>query len=533
MVAGSHAIVGDQALLAVAASAANDDQLLALLDERAPSLQGRGTAAVQRLRGGALLALARRGPLGRPALLAALEELDTGREAYAVAAAASALSAEPPAPERALLMVGALRRLRDVNDYVHLVRWGGDPAPGDEPKTAREIVLQALRRQGEVASVAGPALRAWLADDGHTLTAEEASLARQVLLAWPDEPVPCCDTDGPLRSLARRCRRLGRSQPLAGVRFEDESGRQLGFDEVFVGQPGIVAFFYTRCENPDKCSLTVSRLAQVQRRLIELGKGDAVRITGISYDPAFDDASRLAAYGTIRGFEPRKQHRLLRATEGWQVLRDHFELGVGYVHGVVNRHRIEVHVHDAEGRVVLSHERFHWDADELLQDVLSLLDRPATRALPGVMASGAAPGAARAAGPLLLLVLALFPKCPICGVAYLSLAGIAALPGLPGPYLWLPVLLALLLAQLGLLSWMAWRGRGWPAMLWASVGTAVAVIGGLGLQFDAALWGGLGIATAGSLFTLLRSRDAQRSARRPIMGRAAFRASKPPCRSGS
>jgi protein SCO1 len=512
MVARTQADADAQALLEAATRAADEAPLLLLLDERSPAHQGRGTAGVQRLRGAALLAMAQRGTLGRAALLAVLEELDTGRAAYPVAAAASALSAAPAAPEHALLLVGALRRLRDANDYVQLDRWGGDPTPSDEPPTAREIVLHALQRQGQAASAAGPALRAWWADDGHTLTAEEARVAEQLLDTWPDVPAPCCDTEGPLRSLARRCRRLVRTPALEDVRFEDQSGRHLGFDEVFVGQPGIVAFFYTRCDNPDKCSLTMARLAQVQRRLVEQGRSDAVRITGITYDPAFDDAARLAAYGKVRGFEPQQGHLLLRTTEGWQVLRDHFELGVGYLQGVVNRHRIEVHVHDAEGRIVLSHERLHWDADELLQNVLPLLERPD----PGVPRAGAAAsavgGAARAAGPLLLLLLALFPKCPICGVAYLSLAGMAALPTLPGTYQWLPVLLAMLLAQLGLMGWMAWRGRNWPALLWSALGTGIAVIGGLGLQLDAALWSGLAIAGTGSLFTLVRSGQARRSA---------------------
>jgi protein SCO1/2 len=445
-----------QALLEAAKSAADDAQLYDLLDERSLAHQGRGTASVQRLRGAVILALAERGNLGKAALLAVLEELDTGRAAYPVAVAASALSAAPPAPEYALLLVGALRRLRDANDYVQLERWGGDPAPSDEPPTSREIVLSALRHQGKVARVAGPALRAWWTDDGHTLTAEEARLSLQLLDELPDEPVTCCDTDGPLRSLARSCRRLDSTQNLEKVRFEDQDGRKLSFDDVFVGQPGIVAFFYTRCDNPDKCSLTVSRLGQVQRRLVEQGRGNAVRITGITYDPTFDDPERLSAYGKVRGFVANHGHLLLRTTEGWQALRDHFELGVGYQEGVVNRHRIEVHIHDAQGRIVLSHERLHWDADELLEATLTLLDRPTQGVVPATATAGAVGGAARAAGPLLLLTLALFPKCPICGVAYLSLAGLAVLPTLPGPYIWLPVLLAMLLAQLGLVGWMAW-----------------------------------------------------------------------------
>ena len=36
------------------------------------------------------------------------------------------------------------------------------------------------------------------------------------------------------------------------------------FKDFFHGQPSIVVFFYTRCDNPMKCSLTVAKLARVQ-----------------------------------------------------------------------------------------------------------------------------------------------------------------------------------------------------------------------------------------------------------------------------
>lgn len=471
---------------------------------------------MQRLRGAVLLALTRHGPLPREALLAVLEELDNGRSAYSVAAAAHGLQrSAAPQPAHALLLVGALRHLRDANDYVDLDRWGGEPTSDDVSTTARGIVLAALRAQGAAANAAAPALRAWWDDDAATLTPEEATVARALLNSLPvvEESPSCCDDmEGPLHALARRCRRLVRIPALDAVRLQDQDGNELSFRDVFVGRPGIVVFFYTRCDNPDKCSLSVSQLARLQRRLIELGEAEAVRLTGITYDPDFDDAARLLAYGQVRGFNLQPGHRLVRVSAGWPLLRDHFEVGVGYVRGVVNRHRIEVHVHDADGRIVVSYERLRWDIEDLLRDARALvpnLSQP--EPAPQAPVARAAAGSVQTAGPLLLLLLALFPKCPICGVAYLSLAGMAALPTLPGPYLWLPVLLAMLLAQLGLLAWMAWRRRRWVGLLWSAAGTLLAVLGGLGMQIDAALWIGLTLAGAGSLFTLLRSGQARRA----------------------
>ncbi len=47
--------------------------------------------------------------------------------------------------------------------------------------------------------------------------------------------------------------------------FEDQEGNALLFEDFFRGCPSIVAFFYTRCDNPQKCSLTVTKLARIQK----------------------------------------------------------------------------------------------------------------------------------------------------------------------------------------------------------------------------------------------------------------------------
>src|SRR5512132_2588081 len=69
-------------------------QLIELLREDHPLYDGRGAAATVRMRGWVLLALTRVG-VSDAALLFVLEELDTGADAYLVAAAARALRCYP------------------------------------------------------------------------------------------------------------------------------------------------------------------------------------------------------------------------------------------------------------------------------------------------------------------------------------------------------------------------------------------------------------------------------------------------------
>ena len=55
-----------------------------------------------------------------------------------------------------------------------------------------------------------------------------------------------------------------RRPPPHTVEPEDQDGRRLTFGECFVGAPTVAVFFYTRCTNPNKCSLTIAKLAQLQ-----------------------------------------------------------------------------------------------------------------------------------------------------------------------------------------------------------------------------------------------------------------------------
>jgi protein SCO1/2 len=102
-----------------------------------------------------------------------------------------------------------------------------------------------------------------------------------------------------------------------------------------------VAFFYTRCMNPAKCSLTVTRLAAVAAYLTPGGGGD-VNVLAVSYDGDFDTAPRLREFGAARGFGFSETARLARVATGWPAVRRQFALQVGYGDVTVNAHAREV-----------------------------------------------------------------------------------------------------------------------------------------------------------------------------------------------
>ena len=72
----------------------------------------------------------------------------------------------------------------------------------------------------------------------------------------------------------------------------------------------------------------------------------------------------LRAYAQDRAVRMDAGHRMLRATDGMDALCAYFQLGVNFIESLVNRHRIEVYILDAEGRIAASFERIHWDEQE-------------------------------------------------------------------------------------------------------------------------------------------------------------------------
>ena len=109
---------------AVAADPARREQLTELLREDHPLYDQCGTATIVRMRGWVLLALARVG-VSDAALIFVFEELDTGVDAYLVAAAARALRSYPrPSETLAPFVMRALANIRYRDEPVSFETYG-------------------------------------------------------------------------------------------------------------------------------------------------------------------------------------------------------------------------------------------------------------------------------------------------------------------------------------------------------------------------------------------------------------------------
>ena len=344
----------------IAALAGRDDApdaLVALLPEQATIYDGLGSGEAERVRARIFAALAG-AALPRAALPFILEELETGIVPATTAAAATALaSASGPVAEAETLLLKAAVRLAAADA----------PLPLSPGRTALQDVLAALAALPSAGEASIEALNGMLA--AGTLSAAtraEAERALAILRARTASPAPpCCAAKaGPTPPTAARTD--------SQIRLQDQSGKRLSFAGFFSAEPSVLAFFYTRCMNPERCSLTVTKLGRLQARIAGRGLAERVRIGAISYDPAYDLPPRLAGYGSDRGFRFDARNRFFRTTGPVEPVRARFDLGVGYGPTTVNRHRLDLFVLDARGEVTASFARRLWDEDQVAEAVAAL-----------------------------------------------------------------------------------------------------------------------------------------------------------------
>jgi cytochrome oxidase Cu insertion factor (SCO1/SenC/PrrC family) len=294
-----------------------------------------------------------------------LEELETGRKPYTVAAAARALRGAVDVPAEAPgLLVSSIARLRDADDVVSFERFTPSPARGNEVTALIELA-RTLAFHGPRATAALEELRALAGSGGESFSpAVREELAKAVeALSRPDvtAPASCCEHGAEAPPAAAP---FVSAEGVEALALENQDGARLTFSQAFSGRPTALGFFYTRCMTPEKCSLTVTKLARVAR-LLSREALDA-NVAGITYDAAFDRPARLKTYGADRGMMFSPRCALLRTLGPFEPLRDAFDLGVGFGPVTVNRHRLDLVILDASLGVAQRFERRLWHEETVL-----------------------------------------------------------------------------------------------------------------------------------------------------------------------
>jgi protein SCO1/2 len=428
----------------------NYKTLTRFLDEREPVYQGKGTNEVIRIRSYILASFYETG-LPDTALPYLLEELENGRHPYLIAGAALGLRG------RSLPYVQALPFLiKAVNNLAHgddMVSFDGLPSGVPEKKytTALTEIFITFKWYGAYAKSHVEVLKNMLAYNPFYLGDEiKGHIAEAIAAIETDNRTveSCCD-ESSLNILAVTRFKKWSTGTQEEIKMEDHDGVVVSFKEYFLNKPVIATFFYTRCDNPNKCSLTITRLAQLQKLLKERGLEDEVKIAAFTYDYAYDVPFRLKNYCENRQMKLNENNRSFRIVSGFGGLQNHLGLGVNYIGAIVNKHKIELYVFDKYGSVSSSHTRLQWNNEIILDEVTELVKQK--KNIKSVLSKAMH----NALSAFMFAGMVFFPKCPFCWAAYISALGVSGL----NAFKLTPFVSGLFIVALTINLWVLWRSR--------------------------------------------------------------------------
>ncbi len=240
-----------------------------------------------------------------------------------------------------------------------------------QSKTERWSAAPQIRDLLESGIVAfNPRIRLLLQNALHVAESPvDASPSRTEVAAASDS---CCCSGSPEPTSPATEPDLSRLPPRSAA-LQDQDGSIFTFSNFFAGHVSIVAFFYTRCENPDKCSLTITNLAKLQQLLGDAPLFADIRLAAVTYDPAFDTPARLKAYGRDRGVHFDERTKFVRTVDDLSPLAAFFSLSVSFGEATVNLHRVELTVLNRMLQPVIRSVRHVWQPQEVVERLATLL----------------------------------------------------------------------------------------------------------------------------------------------------------------
>ena len=346
------------------------DLLVELLPEQNPIYLDRSTNQTIRMRGYIMAAFEQTG-LPEQALPYVLDALENGRDAYIVAAAAKALRGlQSPSSDFVPFLLKAINNIRYMDDALTFEQYKPD-WPVTNHTNALQEIFRTFKWLGSQAQSGLPELEA-LHENGHfpEVIRGEIKNAVAAIRASESKSTHTFISLSLLQSPLREQEKIGAIPNLA---FEDQERNRLTYAEFFRGKPSIVVFFYTRCNNPNKCSLTVTKLGRLQQMIKEDGLEGQLKTAAITYDPEYDLPTKLKVYGANRGVLFSEDNRFLRSLAGMKELQDYFSLGVNFNGSIVNQHRIELFILDDQGKIAKTFARLQWDVREVFDSAKRLI----------------------------------------------------------------------------------------------------------------------------------------------------------------
>jgi len=463
--------------------------LVPLLRHDNPIYAQRSTNEVIRIRGYLMATFAQIG-LPDNGVNDLLAELDSAHSPYLVAGAAIGLrgSRKPIAPfMRALL--DALQRLQYDDDAVCFEQFKPDWQRYVGKSALTELLLTVEKFSDQLPIHAKElqllSTETRLSTEGHLICNRIVKLQRRYKTERKVTD-DCCRLP-----VTRRRKFLSANRSFSGIRVQDQDGHFHILSELMKQKPTLLTFFYTRCDNVYRCSLTITRLGRLQKALKQAGSTQEVQVLAISFDPAFDFPFRMKAFAHHRGFQCNEQAMCLRVESGMEHLLGCLQPGVNFNDGLVNQHAVAFFLFDRFGFLERLISSIEWNEQQLVKDLAKLRHQKTTffNRIRNSVGSVASIGYS--------ILLAFFPKCPLCAAAYLSALGISSASVMRYHQLLLPVLLLLLGWHMLSVARRGWQ-RNWYLPLICSLAGSLCVVWSAFGTPDSNWWSYAGILLIGT-----------------------------------
>jgi len=146
--------------------------------------------------------------------------------------------------------------------------------------------------------------------------------------------------------------------------FLDQRGRPFRFSQLR-GRNVVLAFVYTRCQDPRMCPLVSAKFNALQRK-----RGDRnLRLVEVTLDPSYDRPPVLARYGTMFGADPKVWTLVVGDAQPTLAFAARFGIlavpdpNVGIIH---SENTVQI---DPDGRIQSMITDTDWQPDDILADI--------------------------------------------------------------------------------------------------------------------------------------------------------------------
>jgi protein SCO1 len=164
--------------------------------------------------------------------------------------------------------------------------------------------------------------------------------------------------------ILRRVQPLHAGDLVPDTAFVDQTGKPFRFSDLR-GQDVLLAFVYTRCQDPRMCPLISSKFHALQQRI---GKR-AMHLVEVTLDPSYDRPAILARYGKLFGADPHRWTLAVGDAEPTLDFAARFGItafpdpDAGIIHA---ENTVEI---APDGRIRQMITETAWQPDEILADV--------------------------------------------------------------------------------------------------------------------------------------------------------------------